>query len=382
MRIHRKRRKRRRPRTRHGIYDDEDDDIGPACDILYRDDHQGLAKSIDAEYAVEEAKLSLSFWDVLKREQNRKPEDISEKSRDMSAWDRAKRRMAYARGDVESKYELMKDRTYGETSLLDQDHLNDPPSLDDLNQQPAAFKDRYWSSGLFRVAIVGASYLSFPLFLKLFVNFQTVDPDDFDIVVGQIAPQVGVLYATMLALTLQVLYARFTRIQENVATEAMLLSQVARNLLSLFANERDWAIESCQMVANQVRIMLSRTRGVELLSIMKADTYANLLAIVDDWHYMHGCDDDFSAQEESITNMLRGEIAQLIETRALRLSDEASSLPPTHFLLITSLSFVSIVAYVTASFKVVDDLWHPPQEGELLLVLADGDVEVFAGNCV
>ena len=186
----------------------------------------------------------------------------------------------------------------------------------------------------------------------------------------------------MLALTLQVLYARFTRIQENVTTEAMLLSQVARNLLSLFANERDWAIESCQMVANQVRIMLSRTRGVELLSIMKADTYSNLLAIVDDWHYMHGCDDDFSAQEESITNMLRGEIAQLIETRALRLSDEASSLPPTHFLLITSLSFVSIVAYVTASFKVVDDLWHPPQEGELLLVLADGDVEVFAGNCV
>ena len=189
MRIHRKRRKRRQRRTRHGIYDDEDDDIGPACDILFRDDHQGLAKSIDAEYAVEEAKLSLSFWDVLKREQNRKPEDISEKSRDMSAWDRAKRRMAYARGDVESKYELMKDRTYGETSLLDQDHLNDPPSLDDLNQQPAAFKDRYWSSGLFRVAIVGASYLSFPLFLKLFVNFQTVDPDDFDIVVGQIAPQ-------------------------------------------------------------------------------------------------------------------------------------------------------------------------------------------------
>ena len=51
---------------------------------------------------------------------------------------------------------------------------------------------------------------------------------------------VGVLYATILALTLQVLYDRFTRIQENVTTEAMLLSQVTRNLLSLFANEKDW----------------------------------------------------------------------------------------------------------------------------------------------
>ena len=41
---------------------------------------------------------------------------------------------------------------------------------------------------------------------------------DFDIVVNQLAPNVGVLYATILALTLQVLYARFTRIQENATT--------------------------------------------------------------------------------------------------------------------------------------------------------------------
>lgn len=146
----------------------------------------------------------------------------------------------------------------------------------------------------------------------------------------------------------------------------MLLSQVTRNLISLFANEPDWAKESLQLVANQVRIIISRTRGVELLSIMKADTYSNLLNIVDDYHYLHGADDDYSAQEESLTSMLRGEIAQLMETRALRLSDEASSLPPTHFLLITSLSFVSIVAYVTASYKVIEDIWHPPQEASLL----------------
>ena len=180
------------------------------------------------------------------------------------------------------------------------------------------------------------------------------------------AYKVGVLYATILALTLQVLYDRFTSIQENVTLEAMLLSQVTRNLLSLFDKDPEWAVESCQMVANQVRIMISRSRGVELLSIMKADTYSNLLNIVDDYHYLHGCDDDYSAQEESVTGMLRGEIAQLMETRALRLSDEASALPPTHFLLITSLSFVSIVAYVTASIKVVEDIWHPPQEASLL----------------
>jgi hypothetical protein len=357
------RRRRRRRRTRHGIDSEVED-----CFILDRQDidHQGLAKNIDAEYFVEEEKLGLSFWDVLERERNRDPKDISEKSRTMSAWARAKRRMTYARGDVESKYVLMADRTYGDPSLLDQDHLRDPPSLDDLNQEPAGFKERYWSTTVFRVGVVATAYLAYPAFLHLVHVFQTIEPEDFDIVVGQIAPNVGVLYATLLALTLQVLYSRFTRIQENVATEAMLLSQVTRNLLSLFANEKEWAVESCQVVANQVRIMLSRTRGVELLSIMKADTYSNLLAIVDDYHYLHGCDADYSSQEESLTSMLRSEIGQLMETRALRLSDEASSLPPTHFLLITSLSFVSVVAYVTASLKVVDDLMHPPQEASLL----------------
>jgi len=358
-------RRRRRRRVRHGIDGEQDIDN---CVIFFREDidHQGLAKSIDREYAMEKDKLGLSFWDVLEREQERKPEDISEKSRGMSAWARAKRRMTYARGDTESKYALMADRTYGAPELLDQDHLREAPSLDDLNQRPAKFKETYWITPVFRLGVIAASYLAFPLFLEVFHNFETIDAKQFDIVVGQIAPKVGVLYATILALTLQVLYQRFTRIQENVTTEAMLLSQVARNFLSLFANEEEWAIEACQMIANQVRIMLSRTRGVELLSIMKADTYASLLSIINDYHYLHGCDADYTPQEESITSMLRVEIGQLMETRALRLADEASSLPSTHFTLITSLSFVSIVAYVTASLKVVDDLMHPPQEASLL----------------
>jgi hypothetical protein len=146
----------------------------------------------------------------------------------------------------------------------------------------------------------------------------------------------------------------------------MLLSQITRNLLSLFTYDPEWAQEACQLIANQLRFLVSRTRGVELLSIMKADTYSNILALVDDYHYFHGSDDDFSAAQESTLSMLRSELTQITEVRALRLSDEASSLPPTHFLLISSLSFVSAVAYVTASLAVVDDLNHPPQEASLL----------------
>ncbi|KAL7490764.1 hypothetical protein ACHAWT_000667, partial [Skeletonema menzelii] len=366
-----KRRKRRR-RMRHGLgdYDNDEDDYddGDDCQLLDRSELSilGLAKSIDAEYKSEEEKLGLGFFEVLQRERERPLDQISKKSRDMTPLQRTQRRMNYAKGNIENKYVMMTTRQYGNSDLLDKDHVNEPPTLDDLTQKPGTFSETYWSKGIFRASVVVIGYLTFPLWCKLFINFQTGDPEEFSVVVGQIAPNIGVLYATLLSLTLSVLYQRFTRIQENVSTESMLLSQITRNLLSLFADEPEWAQESLQIVANQVRIMLSRTRGLELLSVMKADTYANLLAIVDDYHYLNGCNDDFSARKESICGMLRGELQQITETRALRLSDEASSLPPTHFLLITSLSFVSIVAYVTASLEVVEDLNNPPEEASLL----------------
>lgn len=340
------------------------------CYFLERDGVESLlgrAKTIDKEYYVEEEKLDLSFWDVLNRERNRQPDQFrSEASKEMSPWARAKRRSNYRKGNLESKYQLMASRNYGRPDVLDK---KGAPTLSDLDETSPPLSETYWSFPFFRVSIVALSYFAFPLFLIVFKNFQTIDPEDFDIVVNQLAPNVGVLYATILALTLQVLYARFTRIQENATTEANLISQVTRNILLLFANDKndeEWAVESCQIIANQVRILMSRTRGLELLSIMKADTYSNLLAIIDDYHYLHGCDDDFSPQEESIIGHLRGEIGQLMESRALRLSDEASSLPPTHFLLLTSLSVTSTIAYVVASLRVVDDLWHPPQEASLL----------------
>lgn len=125
----------------------------------------------------------------LQRERQRKPEDMTETTRNMSAWARAKRRMKYAKGDTESKYALMAPRTYGEPYLLDKDHLNAPPSLDDLNQQPSPFKDTFWSNPIFRLSVIVISYfVLFPLLLTIFSNFQTIDPQDFDIVVGQIAP--------------------------------------------------------------------------------------------------------------------------------------------------------------------------------------------------
>ena len=67
MRTRRRSSRQRRRRTRHGI--DMDDADVEDCLLLDRDnlDSQRLAKSIDEEYAIEEAKLHLTFWEVLER---------------------------------------------------------------------------------------------------------------------------------------------------------------------------------------------------------------------------------------------------------------------------------------------------------------------------
>ena len=112
----------------------------------------------------------------------------------MTPYERAKRRMDFVKGDIESKYQLMSERVYGSPELLDKDHLNNPPTLDDLNMKPATFASTYWSQPLFRVGVIATAYFSFPYLCKLLINFQTIDPKDFTTVVNQLAPNVGELF--------------------------------------------------------------------------------------------------------------------------------------------------------------------------------------------
>jgi hypothetical protein len=196
----RRRRIRRGPKHYYDDYDNDDyDDDSMNCPI-YTDepfDHAGLSKSIDEEYAAEEAKLNLSFFEILAREKTRTP---SEFSSHMSPYARAKRRMDFAKGNIESKYELMTKRDYGDAVLLEKDHLKSPPTLDDLNQTPATFKDTYWSQPLFRVGVVAAAYFSFPYWCMVFINFETIDPKKFKTVVDQLGPNVGELLFCLLCL--------------------------------------------------------------------------------------------------------------------------------------------------------------------------------------
>ena len=89
------------------------------------------------------------------------------------------------------------------------------------------------------------------------------------------------------------------------------------------------AREASQIIADQVRIITYRSRGSEMLSIMRADPYARLLSLVD--HYQRD-NTSFTPQQEALIDTLRGDLPGLMDARARRLSDEASSLPPVRYL--------------------------------------------------
>eukprot|EP00957_Ditylum_brightwellii_P197228 15026424-Ditylum_brightwellii.AAC.1 len=146
--------------------------------------------------------------------------------------------------------------------------------------------------------------------------------------------------------------------------EASLLAQVTQNLLSLFRDPKDYKIaqEAAQIVADQVRTLVARSRGPELLTIMRADPYARIMSIVD--HYQRDTT-NMPPQRESLIDCLRGEIPDLMEARAKRLSEEASTLPPTHFLVLGLLTALNIIGFSAATLSVCDENGQPPNESSI-----------------
>ena len=236
-------------------------------------------------------------------------------------------------GDYENKYKILSDyRSYSNRELLDTDHYNMAPTLDDLNQEQPAKSKIFWVTSGFRLGVLVIAFFVFPLLCNVLNALVEVSDDEFDIINEQFTPGIGILYGTFVALTLDILYERQGKVQENASVEASLLSQVTQNVLNLFRDETEIAREATQIIADQVRIIVYRSRGSEMLSIMRADPYARLLSIVD--HYQRD-GTSFTPHQEALIDGLRGEIPALMEARAKRLSDEASALPPVSYILST-----------------------------------------------
>ncbi len=136
--------------------------------------------------------------------------------------------------------------------------------------------------------------------------------------------------------------------QENASAEASLLSQMTQNVICPFRDEMEIGREAMQIVVDQVRIIVYRSR-------------AHPLSIVD--HYQRD-KEAFTPQQEALIDGSRSKIPALMEARAKRLSDEASALPPTHFL---------VLLVLTAT--IADAYFKPPLEFILIIQVEGDDID-------
>ena len=265
---------------------------------------KGLVSSVDDDIRAETEDANQSSFELFQRE-------LSEGNSIIGAISAVRRRGKDKAGDYENKYKILSDyRAYGNRDLLDTDHLKLAPTLDDLNQVQPTKDKTLWSSGPYRLGVFVSSFFVFPYVCTVLSTLVTITEDEFDIINDQFTPGIGILYGTFVALTLDILYERQNKVQENASVEASLLSQVTQNVLNLFRDNVDIAQEAAQIIADQVRIIVYRSRGGEMLSIMRADPYARLLSIVD--HYQRD-KDTFTPHEEALIDGLRSEIPSLME---------------------------------------------------------------------
>ncbi|EED91590.1 predicted protein [Thalassiosira pseudonana CCMP1335] len=222
------------------------------------------------------------------------------------------------------------------------------------------------------------AFFLFPVVCNLLNTLVEVSDDEFDIINEQFTPGIGILYGTFVALTLDILYERQGKVQENASVEASLLSQVTQNVISLFRDEVNIAREATQIIADQVRIIVYRSRGSEMLNIMRSDPYARLLSLID--HYQRDRK-EFTPHQEALIDGLRGEIPALMEARAKRLSDEASALPPTHFLVLLLLTALSLIGFTAATLTITDDNGQPPLESRMVFAGLSAVYVLFFNFC-
>jgi hypothetical protein len=283
---------------------------------------KGLLPSIDDDINAEIAEASLSPLDLFRRE-------LSATNSPLQALSAVMKRQKDKSGDYENKFKILSDnRSYSDRVLLDKDHVNVAPNLSDLNQKQPQWIKVLWSRSYFRLFVFVSAFMAFPVLCNVLNTLVKIDPEEFDIINEQFTPGIGILYGTFVALTLDILYERQGKVQENASVEASLLSLAAQNILSLFRDEEKIAREATQIIADQVRIIVYRSRGAEMLNIMRSDPYARLMSLVDRYQRSKS---SFTPWEEALIDGLRGEIPVLMEARARRLSDEASALPPVRY---------------------------------------------------
>lgn len=185
--------------------------------------------------------------------------------------------------DVENsarRTRLLKTRSYASASAFASANITCPPSLSDLDREPPEKSETFWISTFARFLALAGSILAFPFIIETLDKFVTLPPEQLQEIASSFGPGISIIYGTFVSLTLSVLYNRQQYIQDDVAQESALLTIICRNLLMLFADNKELAVESAQTVADQIRTLVKGSRGSELTLLMYSDPYSRMLELI------------------------------------------------------------------------------------------------------
>jgi len=254
------------------------------------------------------------------------------------------------------------------------------PTIDDVACPPSLFGPvadmLSWNRLPARMIVGALAYCTFPIIIDLLESYTILDFEiqdiDYDLgfyerlriltsvdsgslvkidqenrdhlatLVNLYLPGISIVLGTYYAMTLDILYQRYSRLQETAALEASMLAYCFQLLLNLFDKDRKNLIASTQNIADQIHVLVRDSRGKEIMRTIYNDPYANILRIVQ--NYSPGAASaKTQPQDASLVPVIRDVIRQLYELRTKRLNWEATGLAPAHFDLMTFLAGLLLV---------------------------------------
>jgi hypothetical protein len=261
------------------------------------------------------------------------------------------------------------DRSYARKGPFKLENIANPPSADDLATPVCGPLEAFWISTPARLLSLFSAYFSFPYVVRFVESFITMPPAQLDELTNKFGPGISILYGTFISLTLSILYTRLRTIQDNVGIESSYLVILTRNLISLFRDNRERAILAAQCSADQIRTLVRSSRGAELMLLMYSDPYARMSELIDDHEKESFNKFGYDGRSASLIGSSRDIIKDLYKVRSNRLSDEAVALPPTHFLILLSLTLLILLGYIVSIIPTLDASGNPSIESCLLFAI-------------
>jgi Protein of unknown function (DUF4239) len=284
------------------------------------------------------------------------------------------------------KTRLRTERSYARKESFASENIAVPPSIYDLSTPKCGPLESFWITPPARLLSFSVAYLAFPFMTRFVDALVTMPADKLGEITGTFAPGISILYGTFISLTLSILYNRQRTIQDNVSIECSYLVLLTRNLIRLFGNHRDRAVEAGQCVADQIRTLVRSSRGAELMLLIYADPYAKIRDLIDahEEDLFDGTASTsastptkpgtktaikYDGRSGTLIGSCRDVCKDLFRVRASRLSDEALALPPTHFLILNFLTLLILLGYTLSIIPTVDRSGDPSRESSLLFAV-------------